>query len=211
MRASGMPVRILLAALLLLGGRGASAGEADEIARLLDLGAGMSVADVGAGDGEWTERLARRVGPGGRVYATEVKDDLLDEIRDRAERAGLGNVQTVRGDQDGTGLAPGCCDAILLRMVYHHFEHPERMKASLRRALRPGGRMIVIDTEPQAGWSELPRVPDRGGHGIPLEQLAAEMQAGGFTLLERHERWNGRSDRFGLLFGLGTGGNGENR
>jgi Methyltransferase domain len=71
-----------------------------------------------------------------RVYATEVKDDLLDEIRDRAERAGLGNVQTVRGDQDGTGPPPGCCDAILLRMVYHHFENPERMEASLRREWR---------------------------------------------------------------------------
>jgi hypothetical protein len=67
MWASGMPVRLLLAALLLLGGRGAHAGEADEIARLLGLGAGMSVADVGAGDGEWTEQLARRVGPGARL------------------------------------------------------------------------------------------------------------------------------------------------
>jgi ubiquinone/menaquinone biosynthesis C-methylase UbiE len=211
MWASATAVRLLLPALLLFGCRGAHAGEADEIASLLGLGPGMSVADVGAGDGEWAERLARKVGPEGRVYATEVKDDLLKEIRDRANRAGLGNVETVRGDQGGTGLPPGCCDAILLRMVYHHFEQPERMKASLRSALRPGGRIVVIDTEPQAAWAELPRVPDRGGHGIPLERLVAEMEAGGFKLLERHPRWNGRSDRFGLLFAPGPRGSAESR
>lgn len=176
------------------------ADEAGRLAEALRLRPGSIVADVGAGDGEWSEELARRVGQGGHLFATEVKGDLVAEIRERLEKAGLANFTVVEGDQESSGLREACCDAILLRMVYHHFERPESMRSDLWRALRPGGRIAIVDIVPQKHWRELDDVPDRGGHGIPIDDLAAEMAGDGFEPVGRHDRWNGDEDRFCLVF-----------
>lgn len=177
-----------------------STDEADRIAEALGLESGMNVADVGAGDGEWAMALAERVGADGHVFATEVDEGELRDIRERLDDVGLVNVTPVLGSQDETGLPEGCCDAILLRMVYHHFVRPEMMRDSLYEALRPGARLAIIDIVPQKHWGKLPEVPDRGGHGIPPEDLIDEMTARGFILLERFDDWAGDDDRFCLVF-----------
>jgi ubiquinone/menaquinone biosynthesis C-methylase UbiE len=160
------------------------------------------VADVGAGDGDWSFRLAERVGETGHVYATEVDEDELDKIRDRIREGKADNVTTIPGDQERTGLEAGCCDAILLRLVYHHFTQPAVMRADLRQALRPGGRLAVIDIVPQKHWRELPDVPDRGGHGIPVEDVIREMTDAGFEVVAQYDDWNGDDDRFCVVFQL---------
>lgn len=95
----------------------ADANESQRVAEALGLREGVSVADVGGGRGKWAEDLARRVGPTGHVYATEVEQGKVDDIAKRARRAGLENVTAILGNQDDTGLPAGCCDAILLRLV----------------------------------------------------------------------------------------------
>lgn len=195
-----LSVLTLTLGLALAGCSEARAAEADRIAEVLELAPGMVVADVGAGDGEWSEGIARRVAPGGKVYATEVDEEELEKIQERMEEAGLDTVTVVRGDQEDTGLPPGCCDAALLRMVYHHFADPPRMRASLRRALRSGGRVAVIDILPQEHWRKLPYVPERGGHGIRPEDLTAEMAADGFEVVARYDEWNGDPERYCILF-----------
>jgi ubiquinone/menaquinone biosynthesis C-methylase UbiE len=178
----------------------ARASEIDRIVEVLAIHEGAWVADVGAGDGQWTEWLARRVGPGGHVFATEVSQADLGQVADRVRRAGLNNVTTVLGDQTSTGLPDACCDAVLLRMVYHHFTDPPAMRAALYRALRPGAHIAVVDIEPQKYWGKLPGVPDRGGHGIPQDDLIHEMTAAGFELLSHHPDWNADSDRYCVVF-----------
>lgn len=196
-----VPLTVLLTALVTACSSGAvQASEAERIAEVLALRPGMEVADVGAGDGEWSVEIARRVGAEGRVWATEVKAEELEEIRERVVREGLDNVEVVAGDQTRTGLPEGCCDAILLRMVYHHFTDPARMRAELRRALRSGGRLAVIDIEPQEHWRKLAGVPDRGGHGIPPEALILELTTDGFEVIRRVDHWNGDEDRYCLVF-----------
>jgi len=190
---------LLVGMLLLTCSPAVSAGEAERIARALELGPGSRVADVGAGDGDWTVELADWVSPGGRVFATEVTEELREEIRENVEEAGLENVTVVAGDQESTGLPEGCCDAILLRMVYHHFQEPAKMRASLAQALRPGGRVAIIDIRPQKDWRELPDTPERGGHGIALDDLIAEMTSDGFEVLERHDEWE-KEDRYCVVF-----------
>jgi SAM-dependent methyltransferase len=160
----------------------------------------MSAADVGAGEGRFTAALARSVGPDGRVYATEVEAAKLETIQARAKADGLGNVRTVLGDQSSTGLPEGCCDAILLRMVYHHFTDPEAMRRSLWSALKPGGRVAVIDVPPRASWRRLEGVPERGGHGIPRAELVADMRGGGFSVMAQHETWPGEDDSYCVVF-----------
>ncbi|MCP4664285.1 MAG: class I SAM-dependent methyltransferase [bacterium] len=194
---------VALSLVLLAAGCGtarASAKEADLIAEVLALRAGMQVADVGAGNGRWSEELARRVGEAGHVWATEVDEEEIEEIRDRLEEAELRNVTPVLGGQQDTGLPEACCDAVLLRLVYHHFTEPEPMRVSLRRALRPGGLIAVIDIVPQEHWRQLPGVPDRGGHGIAPADLIAEMTSDGFEVVAEYQDWDGEEDRFCVVF-----------
>jgi len=176
------------------------ASEAERILEALALRPGQVVADVGAGHGEWTEHLARRVGAAGHVWATEVEAPRLESIATRLRDAGLDNVTAVLGDQRDTGLPESCCDAILLRLVYHHFTDPAPMRASLRRALRPGGRLVVVDTGPRAGWPKLAGVPKRGGHGIREDDLIADLVGDGFVLLERHDRWESDEAQYCAVF-----------
>jgi ubiquinone/menaquinone biosynthesis C-methylase UbiE len=178
----------------------ADPAEVERIAEALALAPGMRVADVGAGEGEWSVELARRVAPGGHVWATEIAEDDLAKIRARVREAGLGNVTPVLGGERSTGLPDGCCDAVLLRLVYHHFTHPRPMRRALARALRPGGRLVVVDIRPQTHWRKLPGVPERGGHGIEPDDLAAELAAAGFEVVARHDRWNGDEARYCLVF-----------
>jgi SAM-dependent methyltransferase len=178
----------------------ASSTEVKRIAAALGLQPGMSVADVGAGDGEFAVELAHLVGANGRVIATEVEEGKVRDLREMAEDESLSNLTAVLGDQEGTGLDAGCCDAVLLRLVYHHFQAPATMRADLRAALRPDGRIVVIDIVPQESWPVLPDVPERGGHGIPPAQLLEEMTGDGFELVARFDEWNGDAERFCMVF-----------
>jgi SAM-dependent methyltransferase len=180
--------------------RGEPSSEAERIADVLGLAPGMSAADVGAGDGRFTVELSRRVGAAGRVFATEVDRAELDKVEAKASAEGLANVTAVLGDQQETGLPEACCDAILLRLVYHHFTDPPAMRRSLWRALRPGGRIAVIDVPPQTGWRQLEGVPERGGHGIRIDELLAEMRSEGFEVLSRDDAWPAENGSYCVVF-----------
>lgn len=193
---------VVLTLLVVAGGRPrqAAAAEIDRLVEVLRLEPGMTVADVGAGDGKWSVLLARYLGKRGRVWATEIDPAEIEEIEARAHRDNVDNITVVLGSQSDLGLPPECCDAVLLRMVYHHFTRPAEMRSGLRRALRPLGLVAIVDIVPQESWRQLPEVPERGGHGIPIEDLVAEMTADGFVLVELHETWNGDEDRYCAVF-----------
>ncbi len=169
--------------------------EAARIAEAVNLKPGWTVADVGAGDGRFTVELARRVGLHGRLLATEIEAKSLAEIQAAAASAGLRNVTVLEGGERETNLPEACCEAILLRDVYHHITQPAAINASLFRALRPGGTLVVIDFEPGelltliAG--KVKGVPaDRGGHGIPRGLLIREMTAAGFHTVREIPDWS---------------------
>jgi len=178
----------------------ASAEEIDRLAEVLAIKAGMKVADVGAGDGEWSIALAERVGDSGHVFATEVDQDEIRKIEDKVAQAQLSNITVVLGDQRHTGLPDGCCDAILLRLVYHHFVDPPTVLGSIHDALQPGGLLAVIDITPQEHWRRLRGVPERGGHGIPPDDLIEEITREGFELVARYDDWNHDAERFCVVF-----------
>lgn len=178
------------------------AAEAERIAEVLGVEEGMKVADIGAGDGRWTLDLARRVGPAGHVFATEVDADTIEATRRHVEEAGLANVTVVEGSQTDTGLPAGCCAAILLRNVYHHFTDPAAMHAGILAALQPGGRLAVIDFEPSGNDMSQPSgtPDDRGGHGMPRQLLVGEMSAAGFEVEAEHTDWMGDEDDYCVVF-----------
>ena len=152
--------------------------ELPELAKLFELKPGMTVADVGAGFGAWTMRFAKVIGPSGRVYATDIGTAQLAALRAGVQREGLANVTVLDGAADTTNLPAKCCDAILIRDAYHHLTQPGAIVKSLAAALKPGGRLAVIDFPPRPN-SEVPSgVPaDRLGHGVPPEVVQREVGA----------------------------------
>lgn len=149
--------------------------EVPQLVELLELKPGMTVADIGAGFGAWTIRLSRWIGPAGRVYATEVGEAQIAALHDAVRREQLTNVSVLKGAPDATNLPAGCCDAILVRDVYHHLVRPEDIIGSLAAALKPGGRLAVVDFPPRPNTEVPPGVPaDRRGHGVPPEVVQRE-------------------------------------
>jgi ubiquinone/menaquinone biosynthesis C-methylase UbiE len=180
---------------------GTTADEVERLAAWLEVQPGTRVADMGAGDGTFAVALARRVGPSGQVYATELADERLADIRQTAAGAGLSNITVIEGAVSSTNLPDACCDALFSRLVYHHLTDPEAINADILRALRPGGRLVIIDFEPGGimNWIGRPETADRhGGHGTPKETVLQEVTRAGFQWMRGPESWRGRT--YALLF-----------
>jgi predicted methyltransferase len=160
------------------------ASDADRLVTALKLHAGQTVADIGAGGGQLTVALAREVGPSGRVYATEIDEDRLRDIRQATGDAGLKNVSVIEAHATRTNLPEQCCDALVLRRVYHHFDDPGKMNASMRQSLKPGGLLAVIDFEPDSAESTDPSGRDTGDqHGVTSTTVVRELGEAGFELV----------------------------
>jgi ubiquinone/menaquinone biosynthesis C-methylase UbiE len=158
--------------------------DAARLAKTMKLTAGESVADIGAGAGQLTVELARVVGPTGRLYATELESDRIRAIRKAADSAGLKNVTVLEAHATRTNLPDRCCDALILRNVYHHIKNPVLMNQSLYQSLKPGGRLAIIDFPPGGAESADPgRRSDDGQHGVTPPTVVRELRQAGFELV----------------------------
>ena len=149
-----------------------------ELVAALGIHPGQTVADLGAGTGYFSRHLAGAVGPDGSVLAVDIEPTLVAHLRGRAQREGTANVVPILGSADNPRLPAGAIDLILIADTYHHLDHRTRYLPQLRRALRPSGRIVVVDWKP----GELPEGP-APDHKLPPEQVVAEMRAAGFTLV----------------------------
>ena len=162
-----------------------NAADAQRVLAALDLRPGSVAAELGAGDGELTVLIAKAVGDTGRVFSNEVNPERVQQISRTVERAGRKNVTVVTGQAKDAGLGEQCCDAVFMRDAYHHFADPEAMNASIMKALKPGGKLAVLDFGPPPG-AESPRPEDRdedGHHGITPATLERELKAAEFEIL----------------------------
>ena len=140
---------------------------------------GLSVADVGAGTGLFTRLFAAEVAPGGTVYAADIAANFLKHIEATCKDAGIKNVKTVLCKVDSSELPPAAVDVVFLCDVYHHFEFPEKTLASLHAALKPGGRLVVVDYRREKGIGpEWVFKHVRAGK----ETVTREIEAAGFKL-----------------------------
>jgi ubiquinone/menaquinone biosynthesis C-methylase UbiE len=169
------------------------ADDASDAARLietLELKVGSTVGEIGAGEGELTILISRHVGPSGRVFTTELGQDRVRTLRAAVEKAAVDNVTIVEGEAARTNLPDGCCDAVFMRAVYHHFGDPPAMNRSLLASLRSGGRLAVLDFTPR-GDEEASNPADRdddGRHGVKAETVAKELVAAGFERIAVEDR-----------------------
>jgi len=143
---------------------------------------GMSVAEIGAGTGYMSLRMAKRVGPTGKVYANDIQPEMLKLLRDNAAKAGFRNVEAVLGDVADPKLPKGQMDLVLLVDVYHEFSKPQEMLRRIRETLKPSGRLVLLEYR-----KEDPNVPIREEHKMSVGQVRAELEPEGFRLSQTIE------------------------
>lgn len=162
-------------------------GEAEVVMDLAAIKAGTTVADIGAGEGYYTVRLAERVGAKGRVLAQDIDPGAIQRLGQRVERERLDNVSIKIGAPDDPRLPASSFDRVFLVHMYHEVSEPYAFLWRLRPALRPGGQVVVVDVD---------RPTDH--HGIPPALLFCEFQSVGFRLVEfvRRPELNGYYAQF---------------
>ena len=149
----------------------------DQIMDALGIGDGSVVADLGAGGGWFTVRLARRVGPNGLVYAEDIQPQMIEAIHRRVAREGLGNVVPVLGSADSPALPPSSVDAALMVETLYEVENRQQLLTNIREALKPGGRLGIVEYR-----------TDGGGPGpapemrLSEQQVVSTAEAAGFRL-----------------------------
>ena len=153
----------------------------DELVAALGIARGDVVADLGAGTGYLSRRLAAAVGPDGTVLAVETEPNLVVHLRERAEREKTPNVVPVLASAADPRLPVGLVDLILVVDTYHHFDDRRAYLRTLRRFLRPSGRVAIVDWQKR----ELPVGPPME-HKLPREQVLDEMRASGYRLAAEH-------------------------
>src|SRR5882762_8799113 len=152
--------------------------EAPDVAlNVLKIPKGASVADIGAGSGFITERLATRIGPTGKVYANDVQPQMLQMLANRLAKKKITNVTLVQGDLDDPKLPAASVDLEIMVDVYHEFSRPQAMLRKLREALKPGGRMVLLEYR-----KEDPSIPIRPEHKMSVAEAKMEVEAEGFKL-----------------------------
>ena len=145
------------------------AGEAERVLQALGAKEGMHIADIGAGDGYYVARLLPRVGSTGRVYGEDIVPRYLELLASRVRKSGWTNVEVVRGEAHDPRLPDTTLDAAILIHMYHEISQPFGLMWNLASALKPGGRVVILDLDRPTS-----------GHGTPLPLLRCELRAVGY-------------------------------
>lgn len=155
----------------------------DVVIRAMNVKDGDVVGEIGTGTGFFARRLARAVAPSGKVYANDIQAGMLDKLEELASQEGITNIVPVLGTETDLKLPAGQMDWILLVDVYHEFQKPAEMLAAIRRALKPNGRVALVEYRLEGDSASHISVP----HRMSVEQVLSEWEPAGFTLVETIE------------------------
>lgn len=173
----------------------------DEIFTAMHVRAGATVADVGAGDGFFTSRLARAVGPEGRVFAIDVNDGALTRLRKRLEDEGIRNVSVVQGSATDPKLPERTLDAALIVNAYHEMDQHQDMLSALRLALKPDGRLVIVEPISDSRRSSS-RAEQTKSHEIAPEFVLADARRAGFRIVGLQDPFTSRGRDLEWLLAL---------
>jgi ubiquinone/menaquinone biosynthesis C-methylase UbiE len=148
---------------------------AAQLVKNLDIKPGMIIADIGAGSGYYTARVSKILA-GGKIYAVDVQPEMIDFLNNRIKKEKLTNVETVLGDEQKVPLNPSSIDLMFLVDVYHEFAYPYEMSISMRSALKPDGKLILVEFR-----GEDKSLAIKGLHKMTEAQIIKELSAAGFT------------------------------
>jgi ubiquinone/menaquinone biosynthesis C-methylase UbiE len=155
--------------------------DADAAVKALPLQPGSVVADIGAGTGYYTFRIARRI-PNGRIYAVEIQEEFISSLQARAKQEQLSNISVIRGGEQTPNLPEASVDLVVMVDVYHELLYPREMLLALRKALKPEGKLLLLEYR-----AEDPAVPIKELHKLSVAQAKKELAANGFVLAEKKD------------------------
>src|SRR5215203_969667 len=161
----------------------AEAEKPEVVLEAMELRPGMTIAEVGAGTGFFSRRLAKAVGPTGKVYAVDIQPEMLELLEKYAAQEGIKNITPVLGTDTDAKLPAGSIDRILMVDVYHEFQKPEEMLASLRKSLAPGGTLTLVEYRLEGDTASHINIK----HRMSAEQVLDEWTAAGFLLVNQIE------------------------
>jgi len=153
------------------------------VIQAMDLKPGMAVAEIGAGTGFFSRRIAKTVGPAGKVYAEDIQPQMLDLLRQHTAAEGVRNVVPVLGTETDPKLPARGVDRVLLVDVYHEFQRPEAMLAAIRKCLAPGGTVTLVEYRLEGDTASHINIK----HRMSVAQVLSEWTAAGYTLVRRTE------------------------
>ena len=156
--------------------------EPDRAIDVLKIEKGSTVADIGAGSGYMTVKLAKKVGPQGRVYANDIQPAMLELLNKRLAKGKVANVSVVLGAQDDPRLPLDALDLVLMVDVYHELSQPQLMLRHIRASLKPGGRLVLLEYR-----KEDPSIPIKPEHKMSVADAKLEVEAEGFKLTKTNE------------------------
>jgi ubiquinone/menaquinone biosynthesis C-methylase UbiE len=156
--------------------------EPDRAIDVLKIEKGSTVADIGAGSGYMTVKLAKKVGPQGRVYANDIQPAMLELLNKRITKSKIANVSVVLGMQDDPRLPVETLDLVLMVDVYHELSQPQLMLRHIRASLKPGGRLVLLEYR-----KEDPSIPIKPEHKMSVADAKLEVEAEGFKLTKTNE------------------------
>jgi len=156
---------------------------AQEMLRELRLKPGMTVCDLGCGNGYHSLVMAKTVSPGGKVLGVDIQQEMLDMLQDRAKKEGITNIVSVLGDFHDPKLKPNTVDLVLIVDAYHEFSHPELMLKALHRALKPKGQVVLVEFR-----AEDKSVPIKPEHKMSKKQIKKELLPNGFELVREYDK-----------------------
>ena len=167
-----------------------------EVLDKLHVQAGSAVADVGAGEGYFTVKMAERAGTSGKVYAVDVDPSAVTNLRKMAQERGLKQVEVIEGKPDDPRLPEGKLDAILVVNAYHEFRRHDAMLAAFRKALKPGGLVGIIDKAAERDPSQ-PRESYERQHHLPESFAKEDLERDGFAAVHDERGFDGIGSREG--------------
>lgn len=179
------------------GQRSASAESREQWQRFADILAALAidsggrVADVGAGSGFYTERLAKRVGPQGRVFAVDVDEQSIERLEQLVAGQSLHNVELILGKPDDPRLPYRSLDAVLIVNAYHEMVRHSEMLREIHAALKPGGRLVILDNTPHD--KSTPRYRQVEGHQLDIDIVVGELRDAGFDVVSRDDEFVNRN------------------
>jgi ubiquinone/menaquinone biosynthesis C-methylase UbiE len=156
--------------------------EPDHAIDVLKIAKGSTVADIGAGSGYMTVKLARKVGPDGKVFANDIQQGMLDLLNKRMARTKITNVSAVLGTQDDPRLPLDAVDLVLMVDVYHELSQPQLMLRHIKASLKPNGRLVLLEYR-----KEDPNIPIKPEHKMSVAEAKLEVEAEGFKLTKTNE------------------------
>jgi len=154
----------------------------DRAIDVLKLQKGATVADIGAGSGYMTEKLSKKVGPMGKVFATDIQQGMIDLLNRRITRRKLTNVTPILSAQDDPRLPADAVDLVIMVDVYHELSQPQLMLRHIKASLKPGGRLVLVEYR-----KEDPDIPIRPEHKMSVAEAKLEVEAEGFKLTQTNE------------------------